>query len=80
MDFHKAQPFRPFRIHLADGRDLDVVHPEFLARSPGGRTAVLFTADDHMEAFDLLLVTSLETINGKTRQRRSNGSGRKRNG
>lgn len=31
---HKAQPFRPFRIHLADGRHLDVVHPEFLAYTP----------------------------------------------
>ena len=26
----RQQPFRPFRIKLADGRQLDVVHPELI--------------------------------------------------
>lgn len=26
----RQQPFRPFRINLADGRQLDVVHPELI--------------------------------------------------
>ena len=26
----KAEPFRPFRLHLASGRTLDVRHPEML--------------------------------------------------
>ena len=26
----KAEPFRPFRLHLASGRTLDVQHPEML--------------------------------------------------
>ena len=26
----KAEPFRPFRIHLASGRTFDVRHPEML--------------------------------------------------
>jgi hypothetical protein len=29
-----ASPFRPFRIHLADGRDLEVVHPDHLFFMP----------------------------------------------
>jgi hypothetical protein len=32
---HQARPFRPFRVHMADGRHLDVAHPEFLAHTPG---------------------------------------------
>ncbi len=59
-----SQPFRPYRIHLADGRNLDVPHPDFLARSPAGRTAIVYKADETFEVIDLLLVTSLEVING----------------
>lgn len=55
-----AQPFRPYRIHLADGRSLDVKHQDFLARSPGGRTATVYTSGEASEVIDLLLVTSLE--------------------
>ena len=62
-----AQPFRPYRIHLADGRHLDVQHPDFLARSPSGRTATVYTSDDGSEVIDLLLVTSLEDRDGKPR-------------
>ena len=32
-----ARPFRPFAIHLADGRSVFVRHPEFLAMAPSGR-------------------------------------------
>ena len=34
---HQARPFAPFRVHMADGRHLDVDHPEFLAQTPAGR-------------------------------------------
>ncbi|MBI5764629.1 MAG: hypothetical protein HZA51_14025 [Planctomycetes bacterium] len=60
----RSQPFRKFRIHLADGRHVDVKHPDFIARSPGGRTAVIYTGTDTAETVDLLLVTSLEVLNG----------------
>lgn len=61
---HQMRPFRPFRIHMADGRYVDVHHPEFMAQTPGGRTIVVTKADDTFEVLDLLLVSSLETING----------------
>jgi hypothetical protein len=64
-----ASPFRPFRIHLADGRHLDVKHPDFIARSPSGRTATIYTAEETSETIELLLVTSLETLNGARRRR-----------
>ena len=30
LDYVKAEPFRPFRIHLASGRTFDVRHPEMI--------------------------------------------------
>jgi len=67
---HQARPFQPFRVHMADGRHLDVEHPEFLAHTPGGRTVMIAQPDESFEVLDLLLVTSLEPINGKPRSRR----------
>jgi len=67
---HRAEPFRPFRIHLADGRNLDVAHPEFLAYTPKGRTAIVMRLDETYEVIDLLLVTSLEVIDAKPRRQR----------
>jgi hypothetical protein len=47
----KAQPFRPFRIHLASGETLDVRHPE-MARV-GRNSLILFTfVSDNSELFD----------------------------
>jgi hypothetical protein len=66
-----AQPFRPFDIHLADGRSLPVEHPEFVGQSPSGRTIGVGLADDTIEIVDLLLVTSLKPRpNGTPRRRR----------
>jgi hypothetical protein len=69
---HRAQPFAPFDIHLADGRALPVEHPELLAIT--GRTIGVGLADGTIEVVDLLLVTSLKP--------RSNGArpGRRRRG
>jgi hypothetical protein len=57
---HRGQPFRPFTIHLADGRKLSVPHPDFLSHSPSGRTIIVHHADDSYSVIDLLLVTELE--------------------
>ena len=57
---HRAQPFRPFEIHLAEGRALGVRHPEFLAINPPGRTVAVAVEDGTIEIVDLLLVTSLK--------------------
>ena len=74
LDLWRAQPFRPFVIHLADGREVEVAHPEFMTRSPSGRTIVVYQPDESLNIIDLLLVTDLE-INGDGRGRRR---GRKR--
>ncbi len=67
---HQARPFQPFRIHMADGRHLDVGHPEFRAYPPSGRTVMAARADESFEVIDLLLVTSLEPIPGGLKRRR----------
>ena len=67
---HQARPFRPFRVYMADGRHLDVAHPEFLAHTPAGRTVTIARPDESFEVLDLLRVTSLEPINAQPRSRR----------
>ena len=69
-ELHRAQPFRPFIMHLADGRSVIVHHPELLAASPTGRTVVVIEPDDSTHMIDLLLVTDLEVkANGRTKRR-----------
>jgi hypothetical protein len=68
---HRAVPFRPFEIHLADSRAFAVDHPELLAVIPPGRTIVVGLEDGTAEIVDLPLVTSLTLrANGQTRKRR----------
>ena len=67
---HQSRPFQPLDIFLADGRSLPVEHPEFLSRSPSGRTIDVGRADGTIEVIDLLLVTSLKPrANGAARRR-----------
>jgi hypothetical protein len=71
---YNAQPFRPFVIHLADGRAVPVHHREFMMSVPSGRTIVVSQPDDTLHIIDLLLVTDLElkpTSNGSSRRRKS---------
>ena len=69
--FH-AQPFKPFVIHLADGREVPVLHREFIMATPSGRTVVVCQPDDTLNIIDLILVTDLEIKrpNGSTSKRR----------
>jgi hypothetical protein len=65
-DLYDAEPFRPFILHLADGRKIPVVHREFMASAPSGRTVVVYQPDDSFNSIDLLLVTDLEVkTNGR---------------
>jgi hypothetical protein len=68
-----AKPFKPFRIHVADGEVLSVTHPELMWITPGGRT--IFVArgpkeEDGVAIIDLLLVTQLTMANGNGSRRR----------
>lgn len=56
---HK-QPFRPFTLRLADGRELPVPHPDFVAIL--GRTVVVASPrlDDSYSVVEPLLVVSID--------------------
>lgn len=70
-DFYNAQPFQPFVMHLADGRQIPVQHPEFIATAPSGRTVTVYQPDDTLNVVDLLLVTDLEMKPDKNGARKS---------
>jgi hypothetical protein len=53
------RPFRPFTLRLADGRELFVPHPDFVAVAPNGRRVVVFQGEA-MTILEPLLVVSLE--------------------
>lgn len=70
---YQQKPFRAFVLHLADGRAIPVLSPEFILPFPSGRTIVVIQPDDTMNIIDLLLVTDLEfrpipSKNGKHRR------------
>jgi hypothetical protein len=59
-----AQPFRPFTVHLADGRAIAVPHQECALLSPTGRTLIVYEDDDSFQVLDLMLATGVQ-VNGK---------------
>jgi hypothetical protein len=65
-----ARPFQPFVIHLADGRQFPVRHPEATNLSPSGRTVLVFNRDKLFEILDMLLVTSLRPMSDSETQAR----------
>jgi hypothetical protein len=72
--FYDATPFRPFVLHLADGRAIPVAHRDFFAAAPSGRTFAIYQPDDTFNLVDLLLVRDIEV------QPPGNDSGRRRRG
>jgi len=57
-------------LHLTDGREFSVDHPEFMAQLLGGRTIFVATGEEAFEIIDILMVTSIEVGNGKKNGRR----------
>jgi hypothetical protein len=57
---HRAQPFRPFTIHMGDGRAFFVKHPDYVSHSPSGRTLIVYGEGDSFSILDLLLATKIE--------------------
>jgi hypothetical protein len=59
-----AEPFQPFRIHTASGRDFDIRHPEFA--QVGRSTLTVFAPDapegpERWHKLSLMLVESIES-------------------
>jgi hypothetical protein len=69
-ELYDATPFRPFTIHLADGRAIPVHHRDFIMAAPSGRTLIVMQPDDSMNIIDLLLVTDVELKLGRNGARK----------
>lgn len=59
-NLYEARPFKPFILHLADGRAIPVEHPELMLPAPSGRTIFVYQPDDSFNIIDLPLVTGIE--------------------
>ena len=69
-----AQPFRPFTLRLADGRELRVPHPDFVAVS-ARRVAIISAQDESLAVLEPLLIVSLESAGtGQTSTPSGDGS------
>jgi hypothetical protein len=66
-----AAPFRPFEIHLADGRSIPVHHREFIMISPADLDFVVYQPDGGIDVVATNLVTGLQL---KAPKRKSSGS------
>jgi hypothetical protein len=67
-----AQPFRPFLVKLADGRHVQVTHPELVACSKNGQEMALYD-DDGMHLIEMLLVVDLTPQVGPSSAKRKGG-------
>jgi hypothetical protein len=56
----RATPFEPIEIHLADGRTLEVPHPDFIALTRSGRSVIVTDPhqDENWEIVDVFLILS----------------------
>ncbi|HEX8296555.1 MAG TPA: hypothetical protein VF593_09665 [Chthoniobacteraceae bacterium] len=59
-DLFAARPFRPFRLHLADGRSVSVFTSDVLTVSRDGRVFSVFDpGSDELELIDISQVVSI---------------------
>jgi hypothetical protein len=58
-DMRRKQPFRPFTIDLADGREFPIEHGDFLLISRSERSFVVAELEGGYEIIDPMMVTSL---------------------
>lgn len=66
----KAEPYRPFVLHLSSGRVMKIDHPENVAfLGNGSNIAVSYPKTDHFEIIPLLLVASVEVGRPAPRRR-----------
>jgi hypothetical protein len=61
----ELQANRPFRLRTADGKVVNVPHPDFAILSPTGRTLIVFQPDDTYEVLDVLLISAVEATGPK---------------
>ena len=56
----RAQPFKPFWLHLSDGRFIAVRHSECVAWFPGQNTVPVMQPDGEWDTIDMRHVVSVD--------------------
>ncbi len=69
-DLRDKQPFQPFSIHIADGRNILVATPDHIFISPSNDELVVYSPEGHLQIFDAALDT------GARRKQRPRAKGR----
>ena len=64
LTYVRAEPFRPFRIHMASGRTFDVRHPEMVRVGRSNLLVFSFVSDqtdvfDEWQSVSLMLAESI---------------------
>ena len=67
MAVHRAEPFRPYFIELADGRRFRVPQRYNLARAPDGTEIAVAAGRDSFEFVQVADIARVQTLNGRKR-------------
>lgn len=67
LSYLKAEPFRPFRIHMASGKTFDVRHPEMVRVGKSNLLIFTFVSDqpdvfDEWQSVSLMLMESISHL------------------
>ncbi len=71
----KGRPFHPFKLCLADGRQVPVIHHDFIMLSPNERLAHVYQSDNSCSIVDVMLVLSIELSGGSEAQPNPSANG-----
>lgn len=64
IQYFQNRPFVPFAIVTADGRHLEVKHPEQAMFGVRGETVLLMHDDSRLEIIESSMIVSLVTLRG----------------
>jgi hypothetical protein len=57
----RAEPFRPFMVHLAGGRSFTITHPELISCTANGRE-MFISDEDGTHLVEMMLVNLIEPV------------------
>jgi hypothetical protein len=67
--FRNAEPFRPFRVVLSDGRKLLVRAPEKIGWHPSGNLLTIYTQGDNSDTLNIESVVHVQAGTSRGSQR-----------
>ena len=59
-EFMEEAPFKPFKLHLADGKTVEIDHPDFLAYTRDYQMVIVAMPNGACRAINLANITQIE--------------------